>query len=42
LWPRIQGDVCGGNNVSEALVTFGAADDAPIEVTLTPQPLPGT
>jgi valyl-tRNA synthetase len=39
-WRVIEGDVLGGNNVSVAGVTFDAADDAPIEVQLTPLSTP--
>ncbi len=39
-WEQMRGDVLGGSNVAAARVTFDLADDAPLEVHLTPQTLP--
>ena len=36
LWALTKGDVCSGNNAGDAGATFDLAEDAPIEVHLTP------
>ncbi|MBK9240603.1 MAG: valine--tRNA ligase [Acidobacteria bacterium] len=40
LWASICADVCSGNNVTDAAVSFDVAADAPIEVRLTPLTAP--
>ena len=40
LWAAIRADVCSGNNVTDAGVSFDVVADAPIEGRLTPLTAP--